>query len=99
MREDGRDTWRGIMRDNGQKAMRGDLTETIIETHRDVKWICRTLKEMDARDEDFEMRLRSLERWRAERAGAERRTGGIVAGVSGVVGAFAAWVVQWLGVG
>ena len=87
------------MRDNFRYSGREDLTDTIIETHRDVKRICRTLKEMEARDEDFEMRLRSLERWRAERAGAERRTGGIVAGVSGVVGAFAAWVVQWLGVG
>ncbi|MBT8508702.1 hypothetical protein AZH53_09825 [Methanomicrobiaceae archaeon CYW5] len=78
---------------------RTNLTETIIETHRDVKWICKTLKEMDARDEDFETRLRTLERWRAERAGAERRTSGMVAGVSGVVGAVAAWVVQWLGMG
>ena len=77
--------------------MREDLTNTIIETHRDVKWICKTLQRMEARDEDFEDRLRSLERWRAQRDGAERRTGGIVAGVSGVVGALAAWVVQWLG--
>jgi len=91
MREDIRDTWGGTRRDN--------LTETIIETHRDVKWICKTMQAMDARDEDFETRLRSIEGWKAERAGAERRTGGIVAGVSGVVGALAAWVVQWLGMG
>ncbi len=86
-------------RDDLRGTVRGDLTETIIETHRDVKWICKTLTAMDARDEDFETRLRSLERWRAERAGAEKRTGGMVAGVSGIAGALAAWVVQWLGMG
>ncbi|WAI00390.1 hypothetical protein [Methanogenium organophilum] len=76
-----------------------DLNAKIIETHRDVKWICRTLKEMKETDADFEARIRDLEGWRAEKAGAEMRTGGIVAGLSGVAGAFVAWVVQWLGVG
>jgi len=84
---------------SGRHASRDDLMETIIETHRDVKWICKTLQAMEARNEDVETRLRSIEGWRAERAGAERRTGGMVAGVSGIAGALAAWVVQWLGVG
>ena len=79
--------------------IRDDLNAKIIETHRDVKWICRTLEEMKETDTDFEARLRELEGWQAERAGAEKRAGGIVAGVSGIVGALAAWVVQWLGVG
>ena len=77
--------------------MNDDLTAKIIETHRDVKWICRTLEDMKETDEDFEVRIRDLEGWRAEKTGAEKRTGGIVAGVSGIVGALAAWVVQWLG--
>ena len=76
-----------------------DMNTKITETHRDVKWICRTLKEMQETDADFEARIRNLEGWRAEKNGAEKRTGGIVAGVSGIVGALAAWVVQWLGVG
>ncbi|KAF1078213.1 hypothetical protein [Methanogenium sp. MK-MG] len=79
--------------------MKDDLNTKIIETHRDVRWICRTLEEMKETDADFEDRLRNLEGWRAERAGGDKRTGGIVAGVSGVAGALAAWLVQWLGVG
>lgn len=79
--------------------MKEDLTGKIIETHRDVKWICRTLEEMKKTDEEFDDRIHDLEGWRAERAGAEKRAGGIVAGLSGIVGAFAAWVVQWFGVG
>ncbi len=79
--------------------MKDDVTAIIIGTHRDVKWICRTLEEMKETDADFEGRIRNLEGWRAEKAGAEKRTGGIVAGVSGIVGALAAWVIQWLGMG
>lgn len=76
-----------------------DMNTKITETHRDVRWICRTLGEMKMTDADFEARIRDIEGWRAERAGAEKRTGGIVAGLSGIVGALVAWVVQWLGVG
>ena len=36
---------------SGRHTSRDDLMETIIETHRDVKWICRTLQAMEARDE------------------------------------------------
>ena len=79
--------------------MNDDLTATIIETHRDVKWICRKLSEMEKKDEDFEARIRGLESWRSEKSGAEKRAGGIIAGASGVAGALAAWVVQWLGMG
>ncbi len=78
-------------------TMNDDLTAKIIETHCDVKWICRTLEEMKETDADFGNRIRDLEGWRAEKAGAEKRTGGIVAGVSGIAGALAALVVQWLG--
>ena len=35
----------------------------------------------------------------AEKAGAEKLTGGVVAGLGGVAGALATWVVQWLGMG
>lgn len=79
--------------------MMDDLNAKIIEMHRDIKWICQTLGEMKETDEDFEDRIRKLEGWQAEKTGADRRTGGIVAGLGGVVGALAAWVVQWLGVG
>ena len=79
--------------------MNDDFTTIILETHRDVKWICRTLADMKKTDEEFDDRIRELEEWRAERAGAEKRAGGILAGLSGVAGALAAWVVQWLGVG
>lgn len=81
------------------QKMNDDLTATIIETHRDVKWICRTLNEMKETDADFEDRIRDLEEWRSEKSGAEKRAGGLIAAFSGVAAAFAAWVVQWLGVG
>jgi len=48
-----------------ETTMKEDLTGKIIETHRDVKWICRTLEEMKETNENFETRLRDLEGWRA----------------------------------
>ncbi|WP_315901842.1 hypothetical protein [Methanoculleus formosensis] len=36
--------------------------ELVYETNRDVKWICRTLRWMEAQDEEFEARIRALER-------------------------------------
>jgi len=36
--------------------------ELVYETNRDVKWICRMLRQMEAQDEEFESRLRALER-------------------------------------
>jgi hypothetical protein len=77
--------------------MKDDVTAKIIETHRDVKWICRTLEEMKDTDANFEDRIRNLEGWQAEKTGAEKLTGGITAGLGGAFGAMAAWVVQWLG--
>ena len=55
--------------------MAGEKTgrELIYETNRDVKWICKMLQRMEARDENFEGRLRALEVWRAEKAGEERQ--------------------------
>ena len=49
------------------------------ETNRDVKWICRALQQMERCDEDFEVRIRALERLSTISAGA----GGMVAGVRG----------------
>lgn len=88
-----------ILYTGDSKDMNDNLTAIIIETHRDVRWICRTLREMKETDVDFEDRIRDLEEWRSEKNGAEKRSGGIVAGLSGVAGALAAWVVQWFGVG
>ncbi|MDE4907299.1 hypothetical protein L0665_01515 [Methanogenium marinum] len=73
------------------------MNEKIIETHRDVKWICRTLTEMKETDENFENRIRNLEGWRAEKTGAERRMGGVCAGLSGIVGGVVAWLIQLMG--
>ncbi|MDE4907311.1 hypothetical protein L0665_01575 [Methanogenium marinum] len=73
------------------------MNEKIIETHRDVRWICRTLKKMKETDENFENRIRNLEGWRAEKTGAERQMGGICAGLSGIVGGVVAWLIQLMG--
>ena len=79
--------------------MTGDKTtrELVYETNRDVKWICKMLQDMEARDEDFESRLRALEGWRAEKAGEERRLSTMSAGAGGVVGGVVAVLVKGLG--
>ncbi|MGI5964165.1 MAG: hypothetical protein ACOX7N_10795 [Lawsonibacter sp.] len=59
--------------------------ELVYETNRDVKWICRTLRRMEAQDEEFEARIRALESWRAEKVGEERRISTMSAGAGGVV--------------
>ena len=79
----------------GEKTTR----ELIYETNRDVKWICRALTRMEARDEDFEGRLRALEGWRAEKSGEERRGSAISAGAGGVVGGVVAVIVRMIGEG
>ena len=88
--------------------------ELVYETNRDVKWICKTLQRMEAQDEEFEVRLRALEGWRAEKAGEERLAEGqefehrkvrekristISAGAGGVVGGVVAVLVRVLGGG
>ncbi len=74
-----------------------DLNAKIIEMHRDVRWICRTLKEMKETDADFEDRIRNLEGWQAEKNGSEKRMGGVCAGLIGIVGIVAAWLMQLMG--
>jgi len=59
--------------------------ELVYETNRDVKWICRMLRQMEAQDEEFESRIRALEGWRAEKAGEERQLSTMSAGAGGVV--------------
>jgi hypothetical protein len=73
--------------------------ELVYETNRDVKWICKMLQRMEARDEEFEGRIRALEGWRAEKAGEERRVSTISAGAGGVVGGVVAVIVKVLGGG
>jgi hypothetical protein len=73
--------------------------ELVYETNRDVKWICRTLQQMEARDEDFEARVRALEGWRAEREGEERRLSTVSAGAGGVVGGVVAVLIRVFGGG
>jgi hypothetical protein len=69
------------------------------ETNRDVKWICQMLARMEAQDEEFEVRIRALEGWRAEKAGEERRVSTMSAGAGGVVGGVVAVIVKVLGGG
>jgi hypothetical protein len=73
--------------------------ELVYETNRDVKWICRTLARIEARDEAFEDRLRALEGWRAEKAGEERRASAIGAGAGGIVGGAVAVILRMMGGG
>ena len=73
--------------------------ELVYETNRDVKWICKMLQRMEARDEEFESRIRTLEGWRAEKAGEEKRVSTISAGAGGVVGGVVAVLVKVLGGG
>jgi chromosome segregation ATPase len=80
-------------------AMAENLRDMIVETNRDVKWICRTLKRMEERDDEMEGRLRALEGWRSETAGEERREREIAAGAGGVVGGIVAVVVKVIGWG
>ena len=49
--------------------------ELVYETNRDVKWICKMLARMEAQDEEFESRIRALERLsgREEVIDGERR--------------------------
>ncbi|NLM29699.1 MAG: hypothetical protein GX216_04605 [Methanomicrobiales archaeon] len=77
----------------GEKTTR----ELIYETNRDVKWICRALARMEARDEEFEARIRALEAWRAEKAGEERKVSAFSAGAGGIVGGVVAVLVKMLG--
>ena len=57
------------------------------------------MQRMEARDEDFEGRLRALEGWRAEKSGEERRGSAISAGAGGVVGGVVAVIVRMIGGG
>ena len=70
--------------------------EMIVETSRDVKWICRTLEEMKAHEGHLEQRIRVLEHWRDVREGEEQRARRIGAGVGGLIGGIAAVIVQLL---
>ncbi len=79
----------------GEKTAR----ELIYETNRDVKWICDTLQRMEARDDDFEGRLRALEAWRSGKDGEERRVSTIGAGAGGVVGGVVAVIARVIGGG
>jgi len=58
-----------------------------------------SLQRMEARDEDFEGRIRALEAWRSEKSGEERRGSAISAGAGGVVGGVVAVIVRVLGGG
>lgn len=76
-----------------------ELRDMIVETNRDVKWICRTLKKMEETDAEVEGRLRALENWKSETAGEEKRERQIAAGAGGVVGGIVAVVVKVMGWG
>ena len=73
--------------------------ELVYETNRDVKWMCRMSQRMEAQDEEFEARIRTLEGWRAEKAGEDRRDSTVGAGARAVVGWVVAVIVRVLGGG
>jgi len=75
-----------------------DLTGMIIETNRDVKWICRALSQMKAADEDLELRVRELEAWKAEHVGVEKKMA-VWAGAVGAVLGVVAGVILEVGMG
>jgi len=52
---------------------------------------------VEARDEEFEARLRALEGWQAERLGEERRVSTVSAGAGGVVGGVVAVLMKIFG--
>ena len=75
------------------------IRDLLLETSRDVRWICRTLERMEVRDADFEARLRELEGWRHARSGEERRKQGISAGIAAGAGGAVALFLRLLGGG
>ncbi|MBP2134506.1 hypothetical protein J2128_002472 [Methanomicrobium sp. W14] len=69
----------------GNKSTR----DMIVETNRDVKWICQTLSEMKDSIQDHEDRIRVLEDNRAETKGCEGKiAAGLGAGAGGAVAVF-----------
>ena len=68
--------------------------DMIVETNRDVKWICKTLAEMKGSIDDHEGRLRNLEAYKSESAGRE---GKIAAGLGAGAGGAAAIMLRIFG--
>lgn len=68
--------------------------DMIVETNRDVKWICKTLAEMKGSIDDHEGRLRNLEAYKSESAGRE---GKIAAGLGAGAGGAAAIILRIFG--
>ena len=68
--------------------------DMIVETNRDVKWICKTLAEMKGSIEDHEGRLRNLEAYKAESGGRESK---IAAGLGAGAGGAAALILRIFG--
>jgi hypothetical protein len=74
---------------SGEERAGGD---TLADVTRDVKWICHTLERIEKQDRELEVRVRSLERWRALQTGEDRRgrasgalLGGFLGGVVAVL--------------
>ena len=73
--------------------------DLVLETHRDVKWICRALERFEAENREYAARLRALEDWRSEKRGEERRASAVGTVAGGVVGGAMAVIVKILGGG
>jgi hypothetical protein len=73
--------------------------EMIIETSRDVKWMCETLKRIDKCNEDFEGRIRTLEGWKSEAVGNEKKGQQLSAGIGAGASGFVAVLLKLLGGG
>ena len=71
--------------------MDDDIRKVLYESNRllteqsaHIKWICRTREEMKAASADLEVRVRSLEEWKAEHMGVEKKMA-VWAGAFGAV--------------
>lgn len=95
----------GDARTYGERSTSGERStrDLVLETTRDVKWVCRALERietrLESRDEEYEARLRALEQWRALKAGEERRHGTLSAGAGGIVGGAVAVIIRIFGGG
>jgi len=84
-----------LFRRTNRSFMDDDIRTVLYESNRllteqsaHLKWICRTLEEMKAASADLEVRVRSLEEWRAEHTGVEKKMAvwaGAFGAVAGVV--------------
>ena len=73
---------------------RDKTTQIIVETNRDVKWICKILGEIREANAALEERVRRLEVWQSEKIGEEQRDQDLPAEVGASAGGFLATLLR-----